>query len=206
MTDNMRIWRAVEKTDPAHTKKVNQRGGFTAISAHYQVMRATEAFGPVGIGWGYETAAPFMLDTLVVVPITLWHGKRDNTFGPLYGSAELRDSKGRLDQDAPKKATTDGLTKALSQLGFNADVFLGKFDDNKYVAQLTQEFAAQVEKISDDQRNILMTLFEQSGADIKGFCTFFKIEALPELPAAAYEKAAAMLEKKLAQKSQSEAA
>lgn len=198
MTDNMRIWNAVEKTDPAHTKKVNQRGGFTAISAHYQVMRATEAFGPVGIGWGYETGTPFMLDTLVVVPITLWHGQRDNTFGPLYGSAELRDSKGRLDQDAPKKATTDGLTKALSQLGFNADVFLGKFDDNKYVAQITQEFSGPV--ITEDQRNILMTMFEQSGADIKGFCTFFKIEALPDLKAAEYDKAVAMLEKKLAAK------
>ena len=194
----MRIWTAVEKTDPAHTKKVNQRGGFTAISAHYQVMRATEAFGPVGIGWGYETGTPFMLDTLVVVPITLWHGQRDNTFGPLYGSAELRDSKGRLDQDAPKKATTDGLTKALSQLGFNADVFLGKFDDNKYVAQITQEFSGPV--ITEDQRNILMTMFEQSGADIKGFCTFFKIEALPDLKAAEYDKAVAMLEKKLAAK------
>ena len=198
MTDNMRIWNAVEKTDPAHNKKVNQRGGFTAISAHYQVMRATEAFGPVGIGWGYETGTPFMLDTLVVVPITLWHGQRDNTFGPLYGSAELRDSKGRLDQDAPKKATTDGLTKALSQLGFNADVFLGKFDDNKYVAQITQEFSGPV--ITEDQRNILMTMFEQSGADIKGFCTFFKIEALPDLKAAEYDKAVAMLEKKLAAK------
>jgi hypothetical protein len=52
--DNMRIWEAVSKTDPRHTKKVNQRGGFTAISAHYQVMSATRQFGPVGIGWGYS--------------------------------------------------------------------------------------------------------------------------------------------------------
>jgi hypothetical protein len=26
------------------------------------------------------------------------------------------------------------LTKGLSKLGFNADVFMGRFDDNKYVA------------------------------------------------------------------------
>ena len=32
--DNLRIWNDVSKTDPRHTKKVNQRGGFTAISAH----------------------------------------------------------------------------------------------------------------------------------------------------------------------------
>jgi hypothetical protein len=41
---------------------------------------------------------------------------------------------GKVDEDAPKKAMTDGLTKALSHLGFNADVFLGKFDGNKYTS------------------------------------------------------------------------
>lgn len=202
VTDNLRIWRAVEKTDPSHTKKVNQRGGFTAISAHYQVMRATEQFGPVGEGWGYVNGNPIFADGLVIVPVTIWHGSRDNTFGPLYGSAELRDSKGRLDGDAPKKASTDGLTKGLSQLGFNADVFLGKFDDNKYVADLTKEFGeAASPRISEDQRNILMVLLEQSGADVKGFCTFYKIEALPELPASRFDHASAMLNKKLQAKS-----
>ena len=140
--DNLRIWRQVEKTDPAHTKRVNQRGGFTAISAHYQVMRATEVFGPVGVGWGYINGEPIWHETLCIVPVTLWHGNRENTFGPVYGGAEWRNPKGYLDSDAPKKAATDGLTKALSQLGFNADVFMGRFDDNKYVQQMAQEFAA----------------------------------------------------------------
>jgi len=137
---NMAIWEAVSVTDPSHTKKVNQRGGFTAISAHYQVMRATEQFGPVGIGWGYENGAPIFHETLVIVPVTVWHGDRSNTFGPVYGGAEWR-SGNRVDSDAPKKAATDGLTKALSHLGFNADVFLGRFDDNKYVEELRREFA-----------------------------------------------------------------
>lgn len=141
--DNLAIWRSVEHTDPRHTKRVNQRGGFTAISAHYQVMRATEVFGPVGIGWGYVNGEPIWHETLVFVPVTLWHGERSNTFGPLYGGAEWKNNKGYLDSDAPKKAATDGLTKALSQLGFNADVFMGRFDDNKYVEQMEREFAAQ---------------------------------------------------------------
>jgi hypothetical protein len=72
--------------------------------------------------------------------VTLWHGDRTKTFGPIYGSTTLRDRKGNIDKDAPKKATTDALTKALSQLGFNADVFLGRFDDNKYVEDLKKEF------------------------------------------------------------------
>ncbi len=140
--DNLRVWDAVSKTDPRHTKHVNQRGGFTAISAHYQVMSATAQFGPVGEGWGYYNGEPIFNDTLVFVPVTLWHGDRGNTFGPLYGGAEWKSAKGHLDSDALKKASTDGLTKALSQLGFNADVFLGRFDDNKYVAEVAAEFVA----------------------------------------------------------------
>ena len=35
-------------------------------------------------------------------------------------------------EDAPKMAVTDGLTKALSHIGCDADVFLGKMDGNKY--------------------------------------------------------------------------
>jgi hypothetical protein len=84
----------------------------------------------------------------VIVPVTLWHGSRNNTFGPIYGSTTLRDRKGNIDKDAPKKATTDALTKALSQLGFNADVFLGKFDDNKYVEDMKREFAPRPDKPS----------------------------------------------------------
>lgn len=143
MSDNLRIWDAVSKTDPKHTKKVNQRGGFTAISAHYQIMEATKQFGPIGEGWGYEAGLPILTEGLIFVPVTLWHGSRDNKFGPMFGGAEWKDGKGRIDSDAAKKATTDGLTKLLSQLGFNADVFLGMFDDNKYVQQVAREFAQQ---------------------------------------------------------------
>lgn len=151
MSANLRIWSAVAKTDPSHTKKVNQRGGFTAISAHYQVMRATEQFGPVGIGWGYTNGEPIFHDALVIVPVTVWHGERGNTFGPVYGGAEWKAGT-RLDNDAVKKAATDGLTKALSHLGFNADVFLGMFDDNKYVQQVAREFAEQARDEGQSQR------------------------------------------------------
>lgn len=142
MTDNLAIWKQVERTDPSHTKRVNQRGGFTAISAAYQIMRATEVFGPVGTGWGYDAGAPIFQEGLVIVPVTLWHSSdRGTVFGPMFGGAEWKGSNGRLDSDALKKATTDALTKLLSQLGFNADVFLGRFDDNKYIAEVTAEFA-----------------------------------------------------------------
>ncbi len=137
---NMAIWDAVSKTDPAFTKKVNQRGGFTAIAAHSQIMAATKQFGPVGSGWGYDCGDPLFQGAFIMVPVTLWHGERANRFGPIYGCAEMLGN--RPDHDAPKKAMTDAITKGLSQIGFNADVFLGRFDDNKYVAEVAREFAA----------------------------------------------------------------
>jgi hypothetical protein len=139
LPDTMRIWDAVCKTDPSHTKRVNQRGGFTAIDAQYQLMEATRQFGPVGEGWGYDVGEFQIVGPLIIVPVTLWHTKRDNRFGPILGCCEIAGQ--RPDRDAPKKAITDAITKGLSQLGFNADVFLGRFDDNKYVEERRRETA-----------------------------------------------------------------
>ncbi|MFQ5631094.1 MAG: hypothetical protein ACE5I1_20160, partial [bacterium] len=47
----------------------------------------------------------------------------------------------RLDDECIKKVVTDAETKALSKLGFNADVFLGLFDDSRYVDDLRKEFS-----------------------------------------------------------------
>lgn len=51
-------------------------------------------------------------------------------------------------------------------------------------------------RINDDQRSILMTLAQASGADMREFCTFYRIGALPELPAARFEHAKGALERK----------
>jgi hypothetical protein len=151
--ETLRIWNAVCKTDPKHTKAVEFGRKFTAIDAHYQIQEATRLFGPIGEGWGYVTGMMIFEDGLVIVPVTLWHGDRNKSFGPIYGSTTMRDRKGNIDKDAPKKATTDALTKALSQLGFNADVFLGLFDDNKYVAAVQEEFHPKTDEPKPGERH-----------------------------------------------------
>lgn len=176
---NMKIWDAVEKTDPSHTKKVNQRGGFTAVSAAYQIKSATEQFGPIGVGWGYEAGAPVFQDVFVIVPVTLWHGDRANTFGPVYGCCEMFGK--RPDGDAPKKAGTDALTKLLSQLGFNADVFLGKYDDNKYVAEVTKEFAEKPEPFNSDVERKRLSGGIKSQGDIPTLEKFWKQSSVKAL-------------------------
>jgi hypothetical protein len=48
-----------------------------------------------------------------------------------------------VDEDAPKKSLTDAITKAASHLGIAANIFLGRWDDNKYVAEVAQGYAAE---------------------------------------------------------------
>lgn len=174
---HLAIWDAVSKTDIEHTKEVSFGRKFTAIDAHSQVMNATKQFGPIGQGWGYENfyGEVHLQDGRIMVwcDVTLWYmregeqwegvkGKSHRQmFGPIRGGAMLVgfDSKGKLkapDTDAPKKASTDGLTKALSHLGFNADVFLGMFDDSKYVQELQKE--------KDQATSAAVTEYEQTRA------------------------------------------
>lgn len=138
--DNMKLWNEVSKSDPKYLKKVTLGArSFTAIDPQYQVMSATKAFGPVGQGWGWHSKTYFVNlsngDTAVVSDVEVWTQEPSNVFGPFPGCRKFFDAaKGRMNEDAPKMSVTDGLTKALSHLGFNADVFLGEMDGNKYEA------------------------------------------------------------------------
>jgi len=156
--DNLNLWNAVSKTDPSATKHVGQRGGFTAIDAYSQIKAATEQFGPVGQGWGWEVKEVwFPTNGTVVVQIFLWHQEKfpNSEAGravgfDVFGQKKLDTSKGP-DEDAFKKALTDAITKGLSYLGFNADVFMGKFDDNKYVELRKAEVSAESEGLDPVQ-------------------------------------------------------
>ena len=45
---------------------------------------------------------------------------------------------------------TDALTKAFSHLGVSADVFLGMFDNSKYVEDMKEKFS-QKPKVADEK-------------------------------------------------------
>lgn len=149
MTDkNMKLWSAVSTTDPKNTKKVTLGRTFTAISPHSQIKAATVQFGPVGADWGWTVEkVEYPPNDTVAVLVRLWHGLPDNFFEQ-WGQNGLytNNAKDKDDQDCMKKATTDAVTKCLSYLGFNADVFEGKFDDNRYVEQATKDAAKAEEK------------------------------------------------------------
>jgi hypothetical protein len=155
MKNNLELWDSVSTTDPKYTKKVNQRGGFTAIAAQSQVQKATEVFGIMGHGWGVEDEKFTVVEgtTMVLYTANLWY-KFNTRAGsiPIHSSIKY-GANGRYDDDFSKKVATDALTKGLSKLGFNADVFMGLFDDNKYVSDVTDKF----KKVSDNGWIIVIT-------------------------------------------------
>jgi hypothetical protein len=178
---HVQLWNVVSKTNPKYTKKVKFGRAFTAIDPHSQIYAATKMFGPVGTGWGWEIVRiEYTITNEVAILIKLWHGERSNTLEQ-WGQAGLYiDKKETMkDGDCFKKATTDGLTKCLSYLGFNADVFLGKFDDSKYVQSMDNEFREENAKedapqLTNDQIGMVNTL-------ISSFEACKKIEEVKQL-------------------------
>jgi len=129
---NMELWDKVKTSDPKSLKEVAYgKRHFTTISAYYQIRDATKLWGPVGKGWGWDVMpAPPQHPDYFTVLIHLWVGDGISVDAkvPCFGCA-------KWDADGPKKALTDAITKGLSYLGFNSDVFLNqlKWDGNKYV-------------------------------------------------------------------------
>ena len=116
---NLFLWEQVETTDPEFTTKVNQRGGFTAIGAQYQIKNATEVFGAFGHGFGVkdEQYTPILNDTLIVYTATFYY-KYEDEAGDVNGefpiSSSIRVMMGsKLDDDCIKKVQTDAITKEV---------------------------------------------------------------------------------------------
>jgi len=131
--ENMALWESVEATPPSWVSKVNQRGGFSTITAHRQVKLATGLWGPYGGTWGLFDVEWGEIKNGAgdTVEITM-----SGVFKYPGGAFPIAtDMQFRANGDSRKKLMTDATTKALSKLGFSADVFLGRFDDNKYVQE-----------------------------------------------------------------------
>ena len=167
--DNLELWNKVCVTDIGDTKGFKSKGGFkgTAICAQSQRKKATEVFGVYGIGWGVENEQYDLIvldhkdshSNKVVYTATLYF-----TWKEVKGSFPIASEidafsyiknydSWMMGNDLYKKVRTDAMTKGLSELGFNADVFEGKFDDNKYVQNLRNEHHKQEQKEPPFQRN-----------------------------------------------------
>ena len=120
----MSLWRSVCVTDPAAVKPITgkQYKG-NSPKPYWIIQRATETFGPCGIGWGVNVVSERFerlteTDVLHVALVRVWY-VQDGKTGELeqmgQTKASYRTAKGDLmvDEDAPKKSVTDGMVKCL---------------------------------------------------------------------------------------------
>ena len=165
MSENLKLWNAVEKTNPKYTKQANVGGNkITSIAPQYQIMNVTEQFGSYGKTWGFKEIE---LDYTLVPEFNLIVFKAiffypDGEFPTINSIKMFMDNaKTKIDDNFAKKLETDTLTKAISKLGFNADIFMGKFDDTKYLAEVTKEFAEPAKVIENISNEKFLELIEQ---------------------------------------------
>ncbi len=90
-------------------------------------------------------AGGYLCEVNHTVKIRLWYKRCGNTGEVFAYGCTPYVYKSRVgtisDGEAPKKSLTDATKKALSQLGFSADVFLGLYDDLTYRQENDAEFA-----------------------------------------------------------------
>lgn len=217
---NMSLWDSVKITDPKAVKAITgkQYKG-NSPKPYWIIQRATETFGPCGIGWGIEILSErferFGDESLHVAQVRVWYeldGKRGVIEQMGQTRAEYTSSGGKhiVDEDAPKKSVTDGMVKCLSMLGFAGDIFSGQWDDSKYVAWAAEETARrEMPAITEQQAADVRALIGEVGADRVAFLSWVAqmaghgVKSEQEIPAAALATVTKKLEQKRQQKESS---
>jgi hypothetical protein len=164
VTDNTALWKRAFTTDPRAVKPITgkQYKG-NSPKPYWLIERATQEFGPVGIGWGITVKSERFErlsehDILHVAVVSVWYmldGKRSETFDQMGGTKACYMTKNNglmVDEDAGKKSVTDGMVKCLSMLGFAGDIFSGMWDDSKYVQWAGEEWDRRYQEADANPR------------------------------------------------------
>ena len=215
--DNMKLWQSVCVTDPRAVKPITgkQYKG-NSPKPYWVIQRATEVFGPCGLGWGVKILSErferFGDEALHIAHVMVWYmqdGKRCEIeqMGQTRAAYISAAGKHIVDEDAPKKSATDGMVKCLSMLGFAGDIFSGQWDDSKYVAWAAEETKRrEMPTITEQQAADIAALIQDVGADKVAFLAWVEkmaghpVPSEQEIPAAALDTVTKTLEKKRTQK------
>ena len=161
---NMRIWSEARVVPDMYRKPFTiGKRELTAIDPMYLFFLATQQWGPMGEGWGFEIVKDAFVNkdgkpehVLHIMEIKLWYRVKDFCDKEVYMKCEtigvgctkvFMGTPGSthgmwIDDEFNKKTLTDALTNALSRLGFGADVRMGEFDGGKYNDLVSDEDAA----------------------------------------------------------------
>lgn len=146
--DNLKLWELVERTNPKYTKKAKKGAlSITAINATSQIRMATEQWGLYGESWGLKNISYSYMDIMdnkiAMIKCVFYYPNGSFEINSSLKMAYMTNKQPsylKVDDDFMKKLETDVTTKALSKLGFNADVFMGMYEDNRYIAEMKEEF------------------------------------------------------------------
>lgn len=151
INENMKLYNKFGTT-PSNAKKPIEAGrlkGMTDINPMFRIKSLTEAFGPVGFGWYYETTNKWLeqgADGVIAafVDVNLYVKYNGEWSKPIQGTGGstfvAKESKGLYtDDEAYKKALTDAISIACKSLGMSADIYYSKdakygtkYDNNSY--------------------------------------------------------------------------
>lgn len=163
---NLKLWQAVEETEVKYTKQAKKGAHkFTSITPMSQFKKATEQFGIQGIGWGIKIGSEVFAEQTIGTTNLLNYDailffKYDGEEGqiPVHATEKLsyqtQGANGylKIDDEVRKKVVTNAKTKGLSELGFNADIFMGQFDDPNYVDYIA--FEQSINQAEDKDKEI----------------------------------------------------
>ena len=210
------LWNSVFVTDPEVVKPISgkQYSG-SSPKPYWIVQRATEVFGPCGIGWGFavvnERVERFALDAIHIAHVRVWYewqGKRGEIeqMGQTKMAYTAHSGRTILDEDAPKKSVTDAMVKCLSLIGFAGDIFSGRWDNSGYIQWAAEETGRREEAATPmgaAQVEALLRLVNQTQTDMDTFLAWLSkgvgqpCASLAQTPASAFAPAKQSLEKKL---------
>lgn len=156
---NLMFWNSVGTTMPSKTSPYKSGNkDLTSVNPYYTIMKATAAFGPIGVNWGYEEVDQQVWNGVWFSKIRLWYkskllvpGAKGIAEVTHWGGTNMFKSNGTPSDDAPKSSITDGVVKCLSLLGFSADVFMGMYDNPEYVRDLKRQEEARNKKKAGNQ-------------------------------------------------------
>lgn len=241
--DNLKLWYSVSTTEKKYTKPAKKgQYNFTSITPISQFKEATKVFGIQGIGWGVkigseeftekEIGKTSLLNYDAILYFT-YEGDRGEI--PIHATEKLcyqtQGANGylKIDDEVRKKVVTNAKTKGLSELGFNADIFLGMFDDPNYVEYITleqklndadnkeEEVKTEIEKFNEwcrkevavypalKSKRTLNLVSIQHKTKLQGKCTLLKLDevAYTKQFKSAYDKQLKLIEDNVKDKTKS---
>jgi hypothetical protein len=166
---NLQLWLQGCKTNPEWVKKIKDGRRLSSVDAQLTRLKATAMFGPYGAKWGVRKKK---FDLQDLGPVDIGGGRSVPALllmltaefyypSPIDGTEISFETEGSIwvfqvergvykpVTDLMKRVSTAVVSKSLSFIGVNSDVFEGRFDDQEYQHQIGEHFQPFLAEVPD---------------------------------------------------------